>query len=94
MTSSMSCSTRKMVTPEALMLRMRCDQVGALGGVHAGGGFVEKQQSRVGGERPGDLDQALRAIGKARRGQACCRSSPTEARACMARSRERFSSLR
>ena len=49
------------------------DQVLPLGGVHAGGGFVEKQQTRLGRERPGDLDQALLAVGQTRSRLMRCR---------------------
>ena len=37
-----------------------------LGRVEAGRGLVEQQQRRVGGERTGNLDQPLMAVGEAR----------------------------
>ena len=40
-------------------------EVLALGRVHAGGGLVEQQQARLGGQRAGDLDQPLLAVGQA-----------------------------
>ena len=41
------------------------DQVGALGRVHARGRLVQQQQAGLGGQRAGDLDQALRPVGQA-----------------------------
>ena len=41
------------------------DQMGALGRVHAGRRLVQEEQARLGGQRPGDLDQALRPVGQA-----------------------------
>ena len=40
------------------------DQLDLLGGVHAGGRLVEKQQLGIGGKSPSDLDQPLLAIGQ------------------------------
>ena len=45
------------------------DQIGALGGVHAGRRLVEQQQARLGGQSAGDLHQTLRPVGKAGGGQ-------------------------
>ena len=40
-------------------------QLGGLHLVHPGGGLVEQQESRIGGQRPGDLDPALVAVAEA-----------------------------
>jgi len=51
---------------------LRCDaleqfvQVELFGRVEAGRGLVEQQQRRIGGERAGNLNQALMAVGEAR----------------------------
>ena len=76
MTSSMSCSTRSTVIPDSVDGADALDQVGTLGGVHAGGGLVEQQQPRLGGQGAGDLDQTLRAVGKTGRGQMRHRLQP------------------
>ena len=39
-------------------------QRGGFGGVHAGRGLVEREELRIGGERPGDLEPALVAVGQ------------------------------
>ena len=65
MTSSMSCSTRRTVMPEARMLRICLDQMGALGGVHAGRRLVQQEQPGLGSQSTGDLHQALRPVGQA-----------------------------
>ena len=48
-----------------LSLRMLVDQFAQLhffGGVHAGGGLVQRDELRVGGQRAGDLQAALVAV--------------------------------
>ncbi len=42
----------------------QCFETPGFGGVHACGGFVEREQQRFGGQRAGDLQTALFAVGK------------------------------
>ena len=64
-TTFMSCSIRSTVRPLSSRTR-RTNAVKSrrLLRVHPGGGLVEQQQLRVGGERPRDLEPALVAVGE------------------------------
>ena len=64
MTSSMSCSISTTVRPASRIWRISCDERLLLGRVEAGGRLVEQQHLRLRGERPGDLEAALVAVGQ------------------------------
>ena len=64
MTSPMSCSTTRMVTPRSRMRDQQPRQLGGLAHVEAGGRLVEEQQVRVGRQGAGQLDG--RAAGRRR----------------------------
>ena len=55
----------RMVNPWAAMRFKQFVQFELFAGIQPGGGFIEQQQGRIGGERARDLDQPLMAIGKA-----------------------------
>ena len=65
MTTFMSCSMSRIARPRSSRRRrMKSRQRRGLLRVHARGRLVEQQQLRVGGQRAGDLDPALVAVGE------------------------------
>ena len=50
--------------PRSRIWRISVHQVGRLARVHPGGRLVEQQELRVGGQRAGDLEPALVAVGE------------------------------
>ena len=67
MTSPMSCSTRRTVTPRSRIRADELRELRRLAHVEAGGRLVEEEELRLGGERARQLDRALLAVGEARR---------------------------
>ncbi len=64
MTSFTSCSISSTVT---VVVADAVDQLAEqhlLGGIHAGGRLVEREQLRIGGQRARDLEPALVAVGQ------------------------------
>ena len=64
MTRRMSCSISSTVTPVSRILPDQLEQLLLLRRVEAGGRLVQAEQLRLGGQRPGDLQPALVAVGQ------------------------------
>ena len=84
----MSCSMTRTARPWSRIAKIRSSAWPGLLRVHAGGGLVEQQELRVGGQRAGDLEPALVAVGRGcGRGGRPCRPRPDEVEQLLARSR-------
>ena len=75
----MLCSMTKRVTPSSSLTRLQAaHQPLDQGRVDAGGGLVEQQHPRLGGQRHGELEQLLLAEGQLARAQPALGVEPDE----------------